>query len=198
MELDGVGWSWMELDKADTHYSLFIIHHSLFTIHHSPFTLPTPSLSLLLFYACMNPITLKRIDIHAPEYPQVWTLREEILRRPLGMSLNDEDLSKEAEEYIIIALQQEIVIGCVMLRPISTDRLKLRQMAVAENFQGKGVGAAIVAGAEHLATELGVPYISLHARMEAVPFYERCGYERVGVEFTEVGIPHLLMQKRLS
>ena len=146
----------------------------------------------------MNPITLKRIGIQAPEYPQVWTLREEVLRRPLGLSLRDEDLSGETEEYVIIALQGEAVIGCVMLRPVSKEELKLRQMAVAEEFQGKGVGAAIVREAEMLAAEKGFTLITLHARMNAVPFYERCSYEAVGDMFSEVGIPHLLMQKSLS
>src|SRR4051812_35134656 len=115
----------------------------------------------------MDTLTLKRIGIHAPEYPQVWTLREEVLRRPLGLSLRDEDLSGETEEYIIIALRQDKVVGCVMLRLISPSELKLRQMAVAEEFQGRGIGAAIVKEAECLATEKGFSSISLHARREA-------------------------------
>jgi predicted GNAT family N-acyltransferase len=35
----------------------------------------------------------------------------------------------------------------------------------------------------------------LHARIVAVGFYEKMGYVRQGELFTEVGIPHVLMQK---
>jgi predicted GNAT family N-acyltransferase len=37
----------------------------------------------------------------------------------------------------------------------------------------------------------------LHAREEAVPFYERLGYEKHGESFIAVTIPHFFMHKRL-
>ena len=146
----------------------------------------------------MNPVMIKRITVHDGEYPQVWALREEVLRRPLGLSLHDEDLSGEENEYIIIAMQDEAVTGCVMLKPLSKGKLKLRQMAVALLFREKGIGAVLVREAEALAAEHGFTRITLHARLPAVPFYERCGYLGTGAVFTEVGIPHLLMQKQIS
>jgi predicted GNAT family N-acyltransferase len=145
----------------------------------------------------MKSFTLKRISIHDPEYPRVLALREAVLRKPLGLSLRDEDLSGEGDEHIVIALQDDIVTGCVMLKPVSGEALKLRQMAVAEAHQGKGVGAALIRDAEMLAIEIGFTTITLHARSTAVPFYERNGYRGSGEVFTEVGIPHLLMQKQL-
>ena len=38
----------------------------------------------------------------------------------------------------------------------------------------------------------------MHARMTAVGFYAKLGYTRVGDGFTEVGIPHVKMEKRLQ
>jgi predicted GNAT family N-acyltransferase len=38
----------------------------------------------------------------------------------------------------------------------------------------------------------------LHARETAVPFYLKLGYEVVGGQFEEVGIPHFKMEKKLS
>jgi predicted GNAT family N-acyltransferase len=37
----------------------------------------------------------------------------------------------------------------------------------------------------------------LHARETAVPFYNALGYNSVGAQFEEVGIPHFRMEKAL-
>ena len=39
-------------------------------------------------------------------------------------------------------------MGCVLLRPVDQDRIKLRQMAVSETCQGQGMGARLVGYAE--------------------------------------------------
>ncbi len=145
----------------------------------------------------MIPVTIQHISINDPAYPGVWNLREEVLRRPLGLSLRDEDLSGEAGEQIIAALSGDTVVGCVMLRPSDGETLKLRQMAVAESQQGRGTGAALVRAAESYALRNGYRAITLHARITAMPFYERLGYEAEGEVFSEMGIPHLLMKKQL-
>ena len=143
-------------------------------------------------------ITIKQIHITDPKYLQVVMLREEVLRRPLGLSLKDEDLSGEAAEYILAALNDEEVIGCVLLKPITAHELKLRQMAVNPYHQNRGIGAAIVKAAIELGHKEAFREITLHARIPAVPFYERAGFTPVGGVFTEVGIPHQSMQKQLS
>lgn len=146
----------------------------------------------------MQSIIIRRISIHDPEYRDVWTLREEVLRKPLGQSLRNEDLSGEVAEYIIIATESGEVIGCVMLRPLTGGALKARQMAVAASQQGKGIGTKLMREAEMLAAAEGFGCIMLHARKTAVPFYERLGYAVEGGEFSEVGIPHLFMQKDIA
>jgi predicted GNAT family N-acyltransferase len=146
----------------------------------------------------MLPYTLQVITTAHSLYPQVYDLREEVLRKPIGLSLRDEDLSGEAAETIIVALDEaNAVIGCVMLRPQDNKEMKLRQMAVADALQGKRVGAALVRKAEELARAAGYETITLHARQPAVPFYEKCGYQVEGDVFSEVGIPHLFMYKHL-
>jgi hypothetical protein len=40
--------------------------------------------------------------------------------------------------------------------------------------------------------------VSLHARKIVAGFYSRLGYTTIGGEFTEVGIPHLKMEKQLQ
>jgi len=64
-------------------------------------------------------------------------------------------------------------------------------------LQGQGIGTTLVEYAEALARKIGYRRMVLHAREEAVPFYERLGYARIGGRFEEVTIPHWAMEKCL-
>ncbi|XZF13219.1 GNAT family N-acetyltransferase [Chitinophagaceae bacterium MMS25-I14] len=140
-------------------------------------------------------ISITEVCTGTAAYEQVWQLREEILRRPLGLSLKDEDPAEEANDITLAAEVNDHITGCVMLRHKDQKTVKLRQMAVAAEVQGHGVGKALVVSAEEWARTNGYSAIVLHARKTAVPFYEKLGYAVSGDEFTEVGIPHVLMQK---
>jgi predicted GNAT family N-acyltransferase len=146
----------------------------------------------------MNDITIHTIDIHHPAYQQVWQLREDVLRKPLGLSLKNEDLSMDAQDTIFTAVHDEQVLGCVMMHPVNKDVIKLRQMAVYPEWQGKGLGAVLVEAAEQYSLQQGYRKIILHARMVAYNFYSKLGYSSIGDRFTEVGIPHVLMEKVLA
>jgi len=145
----------------------------------------------------MNNIIIKEINAHAPEYREVWQLREDVLRKPLGLSLKDEDLSADFEDIILIALGDNNVVGCVMLHPLHDGIIKLRQMAVAELLQQKGVGRLLVQAAETTAKKQGYIKIELHAREIAIGFYEKLGYDITSELFMEVNIPHKKMEKGL-
>jgi predicted GNAT family N-acyltransferase len=145
----------------------------------------------------MASVSIHVVSVNDPAYHGVWQLREEVLRQPLGLSLRDEDLSGEALETILAALNEQTVLACLHMQPLSTSEIKLRQMAVEPAQQGQGLGSELLQKAEELASSNGYTLISLHARQTAVPFYQKAGYAVVGDVFTEVGIPHLLMHKAI-
>jgi GNAT superfamily N-acetyltransferase len=141
-------------------------------------------------------IVVSRIDINDAKYPQVYNLREEVLRKPIGLSLKDENLSADALNAIFIAEHNDEVIGCVMLYPIADEeKIKLRQMAVYDKWQGRGIGKILVDAAETYAKDQGYSAIILHARKVSEGFYKKLGYDTTSSEFTEVGIPHVVMEK---
>jgi predicted N-acetyltransferase YhbS len=134
---------------------------------------------------------------NADEYTQVWQLREDVLRKPIGMSLKNEDLSGDADDLIFIALHKGDVVGCLMLHHVNDTTIKLRQMAVGQNWQGRNIGRMLVGAAERHSAAAGYHTVVLHARMVAAGFYDRLGYTPMGDQFTEVGMPHVVMQKYL-
>ena len=75
--------------------------------------------------------------------------------------------------------------------------VRLRQMAVINDLQGKGIGRALMQFAENLARDRGYKKITMHARKNAIGFYEKMGYKKSGAEFEEITIPHFVMEKEL-
>ena len=146
----------------------------------------------------MDNITITHINPKSPQYRQVLTLREEILRKPLGRSLTKEDISLDHINTIFIAAHDDEVIACLLLHHIDNDQVQLRAMAVYNEWQGKGIGRKLVLAAEQHCLQKGYKKIILHGRKVATGFYKSLGYTITGDEFTEVGIPHYMMEKRLE
>jgi ribosomal protein S18 acetylase RimI-like enzyme len=84
-----------------------------------------------------------------------------------------------------------------MLVKQDEKNVKLRQMAVINNLQGKGIGRALMYFAENIARDRGYKVITMHARKTATGFYERLGYKVSSEEFKELSLPHFVMEKSL-
>jgi N-acetylglutamate synthase-like GNAT family acetyltransferase len=142
-------------------------------------------------------MALKQIDFGSKEYKQMVQLRKLILREPLGLQFTDEELAREKNDLLIAAFDEEVMLACCILTRIDDNCLRLRQMAVADKLQHKGIGASLMAFAENLARDKGYKKISMHARNTAIGFYEKFGYKIKGEEFYEVTLPHHIMEKKL-
>ena len=142
-------------------------------------------------------MALKLIDYGSPEYQQMIQLRNDILRKPLGLVFEKEELEKEADDILIGAFEDDRLLGCCMLIETEPGTVRLRQMAVPKSLQGKGVGRALMQFAENIARDRGYKKITMHARKSATGFYEKLGYAVSGGEFIEVTLPHVVMEKRL-
>ena len=124
-------------------------------------------------------------------------LRYQILRKPLGLEFTPDELEKEKEDILIGCFEDDKLEGCCLLTKTANGVVRLRQMAVTSGLQGKGLGRVLMMFAENIARDRGFRKITMHARKNALGFYEKLGYEVVGEEFLEVTIPHFEMQKDL-
>lgn len=143
----------------------------------------------------MPTISIQKINTLSKLFPQVFDLREAVLRKPLGLSLYQEDTSGDQEDDIFVALEEDKVIACLMAKDLGKGVLKLRQMAVDNFCQGRGIGKLLMQEAEADAKKQGFKRIELHARQNAIGFYQQLGYTTYGDIFTEVTIPHQAMEK---
>jgi ribosomal protein S18 acetylase RimI-like enzyme len=142
--------------------------------------------------------TVIPIEFGTPEYDEAVSIRYEVLRKPLGLDFSVAQLEKEwSDIHLVCYSQHSEMLGCLILSKFEDDTLKMRQVAVKEKRQGAGIGKALVDAAETYAILNGYKTILLNARANAIPFYERLGYEIISDTFTEVGIEHKKMKKTL-
>lgn len=147
---------------------------------------------------------IRLIEYGSCDYQEMVKLRDEILRKPLGLHFTEAYLQQEINDVLVGCFEitesgeEQSLIGCCVLSPIDDELIQLRQMAVQESSQRSGIGREIMAFAEKEAVKNGFTTLMMHARKTAIPFYERLGYKIEGDEFLEVSIPHFEMRKSLK
>lgn len=132
----------------------------------------------------------------SPGYRELVRLRDLHLRQPIGLRLLAGDLAGEDGHRHFALVENGEILGGLIAQPYGPGRAKLRQMWVHPDFRGQGNGHELLAEVEARLAGEGVNFFVLHARQNAAGFYEKNGYRAVGDLFTEVGRPHLRMEKR--
>ncbi|KLU06610.1 putative acetyltransferase [Rhodopirellula islandica] len=136
------------------------------------------------------------IEWCTPLYQEALDLRHCVLREPLGLKLTAEELDGEyAELHFGLRNGSEKLAAVVSAKPLTSSSVKLRQMAVAPDRQGEGIGAKLLAEVEASLEQRGYTQFQLHARETAIGFYEKVGYTAIGETFTEISLPHRKMVK---
>lgn len=145
-----------------------------------------------------NSLVIKEILYKSDDYRLELELRDKVLRKPLGLSLYDENIEKESNDVHIGAFVHHTLVGVLILTKLNSNEIKMRQVAVDDKWWGKKIGTEIVKYAEEHSLYRGFKTMSLNARKTAIGFYESLGYQRIGEEFLEINIPHSKMQKYLK
>jgi N-acetylglutamate synthase-like GNAT family acetyltransferase len=143
---------------------------------------------------------IKEILFNSKNYFKAVELRNKILRMPLGLMLDTDDLSKEDHDYHLGCFEaDERIIGVLVLTPLNSNEIKMRQVAVDELNQNQGIGKMLVRYSEELAVGHGFKKIVLSARKTALDFYLSLGYSVASDEYIDdvTKLAHYKMEKIL-
>jgi predicted GNAT family N-acyltransferase len=148
----------------------------------------------------MNPDPFRAIAHGGPEYLAAVTLRDRILRAPLGLAFTKIELAAEGSDWHLAGFDPGSgdLVACLVLTPLGNGVAKMRQVAVTESHRGRGWGRDAVMFAETFARRRGIREIVLNARETVVGFYLPLGYTVEGEPFVEVTLPHRRMRKALE
>lgn len=143
---------------------------------------------------------VKQIKYNSKDYKEMVRLRNLILLKPLGLSHNKLELMKEIDDIHVGCFNKDKIIGTLVLTPVDKDTVKIRQVAVADKHQGKGVGTKLVRFAEKIAADHKFSKIIISARTAVLDFYIKLGYKTIGEEYVSknTNIPHFKMIKNIT
>jgi predicted GNAT family N-acyltransferase len=143
-------------------------------------------------------MNIVEVEFATPEYDQTVHLRYKILREPLDLDFTEDQLAAEYSDFHLAAYDDAWILrGCLVLTPKDEKVLKMRQVAVDNAAQSKGIGSLMVKASEVFARAKGYDKMELNARETAVVFYQKLGYNTEGFMFEEVSIPHFKMVKNI-
>lgn len=133
------------------------------------------------------------------EFRQYYHLRWRMLRQPWGQAEGTEQDKDDEHCYHIMAIKNNTVCGIARLEFPANTSAQLRYMAVDSTYQHQGIGRKIVIHMEHHAKHNNADELFLHARENAVSFYEKLGYKIIEKSYLLFdSIQHYKMTKALS
>jgi N-acetylglutamate synthase-like GNAT family acetyltransferase len=143
-------------------------------------------------------MNIVEVEFATPEYDQTVHLRYKILREPLDLDFTEDQLAAEYSDFHLAAYDDAWILrGCLVLTPKDEKVLKMRQVAVDNAAQSKGIGSLMVKASEVFARAKGYDKMELNARETAIVFYQKLGYNTEGPMFEEVSISHFKMVKNI-
>jgi len=145
----------------------------------------------------MSVIRIKEIEFGSNDYKRAVTIREEILRNPLGISFSKEELEEEASDIHIAGFSDETMIGTQVLSLQNKEIIRMRQVAVHSGYQKRGIGKQLVEFSENFAVKKEYKKMILDSREDVIPFYTKLGYSVFGDRFESVSLPHFCMERQL-
>ena len=88
--------------------------------------------------------------------------------------------------------ENEVAIASLSFVKLSPTLLKMRQVCVLNEYQGKNIGKELINFSEKWGKDNGFSSIECNARESAIPFYKSNGYNKIGEQFFSLEIFFLL------
>lgn len=143
-----------------------------------------------------------RIVIREITAPETYEIRKKELRK--NMTLPEQVPGDFDSDTLHLGLFEDNRLACIATfmhtpnKNLGGEMYQLRGMATLESDQKKGYGKAILLKAEDYLKPKKVDIIWCNARVVALDFYKKCGYQIMGEEFDipQIG-GHYVMWKRI-
>ncbi|UOR05456.1 GNAT family N-acetyltransferase [Hymenobacter aerilatus] len=139
--------------------------------------------------------TLSSMHILPITPEQTYPLRHQVLwpDKPLVYV----QLAEDAEGYHFGAFVNEELVSVISLFVNTQGEARFRKFATHPDWQGRGMGTALLTRVVDEATRLGAHTLWCDSRQSAADFYRRFDMQPTGEVFYKGPIPYVRMQRRL-
>lgn len=131
------------------------------------------------------------------ELEDAYNVRKVVFVDEQNVPVEEEIDHLESESKHFVLYDNEEPIGAGRFRTVD-EYGKVERICVLKEKRNSGAGNIIMKGIEQFAKSDGVKKLKLNAQTQAIPFYEKLGYEVVSEEFLDAGIPHKTMVKKIE
>jgi predicted GNAT family N-acyltransferase len=140
-----------------------------------------------------NPFTIHLVTWHDGE-PLLRAIREAVFMREQGVTaeLEWDGLDETCHHALALSATGD-AIGCGRITPGG----HIGRMAVLPEWRGKKVGSAILEALLDYARSQHHTEVEVSAQVQALPFYQKLGFEAQGKVFQDAGMPHRKMSLHL-
>lgn len=144
----------------------------------------------------MNSLQIK-IVCYQDELAAIKSIRTTVFQQEQGVSadLEFDGLDKEASH--LLAYLDGKAVGTARIREIDRNTAKIERLAVLSSARKQGVGKSLMRCALKVIFEQHKSLAIVHAQEYIAELYRQLGFTIAGQRFTEAGISHVKMVKRL-
>jgi predicted GNAT family N-acyltransferase len=130
------------------------------------------------------------------ELESALALRYEVFCVEQGVPRREEQDGRDHQALHLLAVADGELLGTCRL-VFAGNTVQFSRLAVRASARRRGIATALLEAADQATLAGGANRLVLHAQTYARSLYERTGYKPRGREFTEAGIEHIAMEKKL-
>lgn len=136
---------------------------------------------------------IRFLNFNDNEFEIVKKIRETVFTKEQGAAA-DEDIDAYDKDALFLLLYVDDVPAATARLARTAAGCKIGRIAVLKEYRGLGLGAWIVREITQKAFDSSADYVLVDAQNYAVPFYEKLGFEVIGTQILDRGLPHIPMK----
>lgn len=142
-------------------------------------------------------MVIREIIYGSQDYQKTLDLRNQVMRKPLGLDIFQEDFSHEKQALILGVFAKEELLAVGVMGKVQDNWSVVEYLCVDNTLQSHGVGKLLLAKLEEISQSQKQNGIWLEARVSAQGFYEKLGYQTTGEKYflPHAPVEHIKMVK---
>lgn len=132
-------------------------------------------------------------------FAHLFKIRVKVFVEEQAVSANEEIDDLDETTPLFIAYHEGVPVATARLIFVDQTLAKIGRVAVLKEYRGQGIGKEMLLYLmQYLKQETDVKTVKLGAQCQAIPFYEKLGFEAFGDIYLDANIEHVDMKCQIK